>query len=633
MPINYVDLGSSVENKKSRKFALKKPAIIILSLFALLLIVLGSFSFYFYSKYKTLSNDLNVVSAQVKTVQKGIEEQDVPKVKSSLKELRSSLKTTQKDLSKFSLLGKLPVLNGYYNDANHALKAALYGTDAGELVADSVMPFTDILGLKGSKVNVTAEEKIQILAVKVLPSLAKKSDKLEGLIRAIETEVTYLDPDRYSENLIIKGFKIRETLLMTQRSLNDFEKFLPSLRYALEAIPSILGYQSEKTYMIWFQNDKELRATGGFITAYAIAKVKNGKLVDIKSDDIYQLDLRFAPFEPPPAVLRKYLGMGIFAIRDTNLSPDYKVSAKKFESFYSKITSMPKIDGIIAVDTELVREFLEITGPIKIEKYNETFSAENNETYNIPDVIYKLELYAEKVFSGERGRKGLIGDLMNEILDRLLSAPPDQFPKILGTTREAAEQKHILAYFHDQKAQDLVENLNYAGRIKDYDGDYLHVNNSNFAGLKGNLYIKEKIEQDITISGDGTITKKVKITLSNTEKADGWLNAIYRNWMRVYVPKDSKLKEKKVYTDFAEKNDLDKTTWESYSLTYPLKESATYFSYELPFKVKKSSVYRLLVQKQPGTTDPHMIIRVNGKIFQEFDLKKDTEIKFNVKDV
>ena len=126
------------------------------------------------------------------------------------------------------------------------------------------------------------------------------------------------------------------------------------------------------------------------------------------------------------------------------------------------------------------------------------------------------------------------------------------------------------------------------------------------------------------------MNKKVKVTLRNTEKADGWLNGVYQNWMRIYVPKGSKLTEKKVLSDFAEKGELGKRVWESFSKTQPLKSSETSFTYQLPFTVKKGEIYKLLIQKQPGTTDPHMIIRVNGKKIQEFDLKKDKEIEFKV---
>ncbi|OGY21668.1 MAG: hypothetical protein A2126_01865 [Candidatus Woykebacteria bacterium GWB1_45_5] len=626
MPITHVTLDGEKLVRGKRKGKWLK---IFLTTFLVLFILVAAPSVYFYPKVKTLSADLNLVSQGSQKVQKAIEVQDIAKAKEEVSGLHSSLRKTETDLEKLHLVGRLPLVNGYYNDATHALRAGILGAQAGEMVIDSILPFSDILGFKGAKSDLKAEEKVEALVTKVFPSLSPKATELEKMLGEIKNEVDQIRPERYPDNFTVKGYRIHETLVTAQEGLNKAEEYLPVLKDALDSLPQTLGYQQEKTYLLWFQNDKELRPTGGFLTAYAIARVKNGKLLDIESDDIYELDKKFTPFEPPPPVL-KYVNTLIFTVRDSNLSPDFKLSAEKFESFYTRIKNMPKIDGIIAIDTELVRKFLEVTGPIKTKKHKETFSAEIDKKYKIPDVVYKLELYAEKIHSQSTDRKAIIGDLMDSMLEKLFSAPPDKFPKILETFLAAAEAKNVLFYFHDQGAQSLAEDLNYAGRIKDFDGDYLHVNNANFGGLKGNLYIKASVNQDITIANDGTVTKKVAVTLSNTEKADGWLNSYYQNWMRVYVPEGSRLLEKKVSKDFAEKKEIGKMVWESFSVTYPLKSSETYFSYQLPFKVKKGDIYKLLIQKQPGTTDPHMVIRVNGKKIQEFDLKKDTEIEFKV---
>lgn len=628
MPITYVEIDHKKIVKRTRKIPWKK---VFLGAAGFLLAFSTVSTFYFYPRVKAVAADVDKVSNQVKLLQAAVDKQDVPRAKETIMILQKDLRQTQKDLNKLGVVRWVPLANLYYNDANHTLAASILATEAGEIVADSILPFGDILGLKGVKSNLKAEEKVEVLVTKVFPSLSEHTKELEDLLGQIKQELDQINPSRYPPGLSVDGVSVRSGLSEAKSAMDKAEGSLPILKDAVEALPSILGSKKEKTYLLWFQNDKELRPTGGFITAYGIARVKNGKLIDVTSDDIYGLDSRFSPSESPPDVLRKYLNLKIYPIRDSNLSPDFKISAKKFESFYNTIPNQPKIDGIIALDTELVRRFLEITGPITVAKYNETFSAEPHPVYKIPDVVYKLELYAQVLLKGSRQRKGLVGDLMNGMLEKLFSAPPEKFPIIFETFVKSAGSKNIQFYFHDLQAQKLVEEVGYAGRIDtDFTGDYLHVNNANFAGLKGNLYIKSRVEQDIVIAKDGTVTKKVKQTLRNTERADGWLNSVYRNFMRLYAPKGSKLIEKHIFADFAEKEELGKRVWESFSTTLPLDFSETSFTYRLPFKIKKGETYKLLIQKQGGTTDPHMIIRVNGKKLFEFDLKKDVRLEFKV---
>ena len=155
------------------------------------------------------------------------------------------------------------------------------------------------------------------------------------------------------------------------------------------------------------------------------------------------------------------------------------------------------------------------------------------------------------------------------------------------------------------------------------------MNNSNVAGLKGNFFTKFAIEQDIAIKDDGTLVKKVTTTINNTFRYDGWLNAVYQNWLRLYVPEGSKLIEKNIEIDLEQKNELGKEVWAAFSRTPPLSSTSSSFTYELPFKVKKGSTYKMLIQKQGGYI-PRMIIVVNGKKLFDFDLKKDIELEFKI---
>ncbi|MEX0616514.1 MAG: DUF4012 domain-containing protein [Candidatus Woykebacteria bacterium] len=630
MGISELNIEGDKVAKKSKHTLLKRLAIIFGVLFVLILGAASYVGLYVVPNVKAFQVSIEGSYEKAKKIQKAAEAEDIPKVKEEATNLKESLNELKNNLEKFSFARFVPIAGGYYNDANHLLVAGVAAAEAGEIAADGILPFSDVLGLKGHKTKTTAKEKTQFIVKKVVPSLVPLLGELEGKINVIDEELNQVNPDRYPASFKIKEFSVRQGLTDAKGNVHHVRNFLPDIKLIVNTLPSILGEPKEKTYLVLFQNDKEIRATGGFITAYAVAKVRAGELVDIESDDIYKLDRKFSPKEAPPEPLRKYLILKIFPIRDSNLSPDFKTSAEKFESFYKTIPAVSKVDGILALDTEFVRAFMEITGPIKVEKLGDTFSAKNNE-YGISDVVYKLELYAETVFKGSSERKSFIGDLMDALIDKVLNAKPEQFEPLFNTFLEQANEKHILFYFHDESAQKIVEKFNFAGRIKDYDGDYLHVNNSNFAGLKANLFITQTIEQDIITSSDGTITKKVKVTLNNpNNKLLGWLNSYYRNWMRVYVPKNSKLINKEVQTDFKESADLDKKVFEGFTVTPPLGNSVTIFTYELPFKIKPGDEYKMLLQRQPGMDATKMIIRLNGKEVEKFNLLNDKEIKIKL---
>ncbi len=630
MAIKELNLKGETVSKSARK----KYLIIALSIVGvLLLFLIGSISYVglvVIPNTKDFTANVQGAYDQAEKVQEAIEDEDVVKAKEEILELKKELEISQKDLDAMSFVRYIPVVNGYYNDAQHLISAGILAAEAGEIAADGILPFADVLGLKGNKAKTTAKEKTEIIVKEVLPALNPLVDQLENRLNLIDEELVQVDPYRYSEGMRIKGFNVRSGLIEAKEGVDKAQEIMPDVNNLLAVAPDILGHPKKKTYLILFQNDKELRGTGGFITSYAIANVKSGKLVDIKSEDIYKLDSRFIPVEPPPEPLRKYLGLKIYPIRDVNLSPDFATSAEKFESFYNTIPEVPKVDGIIALDTEFVDSLLEFTGPIKLEKIGETFSSEKNE-YGVSDFFYKMELYAQKIFKGSSERKSFIGDLMNEIIDRVLNAPPEKFEAIAKIFIKDAQEKHIQFYFKDEAAQEIVKKFNVAGEIKDYDGDYLHLNNSNFAGLKANAFIKYKIEQDIITSEDGTVTKKVIVTLTNTSgQLVGWLNSNYRNWMRVYIPDGSKLITQESQADFEEAKDLNKKVFESFSITSPLTSSTSSFTYELPFKVKPGEEYKMLIQKQAGTTSTEIIIRLNGKVIDKFDLTTDKEIKFKL---
>ncbi len=594
----------------------------VLVILGLLLAVL------FYPQVRTLSQEVETTYSQAKKLETSLKDRDIKQSEQDLKVLQDQLKVIRGKFNNLGFVRFVPVAAGYYKDSEHLLNAADIGAEIGRRALVAVDPFGAILGFKGTTDTLNAEQKAEQLVTKVIPSLVPIVDDVTGKLALIEKEINGVDPDHYPPNFEIRGVKVRESLNLAKQTLKTVHEFLPQVKPLLLAAPEVAGTPVEKTYLVLLQNDKELRPTGGFITAYALVKVKNGQIVSKDSDDIYHMDQLYKRTEIAPEAIQKYIGHNSLPIRDSNISPDYKISAIKFESMYNTIKGFPKVDGVFALDTEFVRTILEATGPVTTKKTKETFSAENNRL-GIPDVVYKLELISEKINGGKNDRKGIVGELMDTLMDKITNAKTDEFPKYVKAVLKTIEEKHLLFYFHNNVIQDFAEKYNAAGQIHSYNGDYFHLNNSNFGGLKGNIYIKQAVVQDINIDDSGTVTKKVDVTLTNPVKADGWLNSIYLNWMRIYVPRSSKLISEKVQKDFTSGEELGKEVYRGYSATSPLNKSIANFTYQLPFKVTQGEPYKMLIQKQPGIGELEMTIKINGVTKEHFMLREDKELKIN----
>lgn len=575
---------------------------------------------------------------QVKVTMASLKRQDIAQAEKDLKKTREDLKDTQAKLNLLFILRFIPGPNIYYNDALHLVKAGFYGLDAADDLVVAIKPYADVLGLKGqgSFVSGSAEDRIQT-AVKTMDKVTPKIDDISASLNKAKTEIDNLDPNHYPA--FIFGDKVHSSIATALKLADDGTTFVDEARPLIKVLPSLLGEPTDKRYLVIFQNDKELRPTGGFMTAYAIFRLSHGVVHVDKSEDIYSLDATVPNKPKAPEPILKYLPKVYnLNLRDTNLSPDFPTSMDEFNKMYKTAGDYQKVDGIIAVDTQALVAAMKILGDITTG--GQTFTTKTDPRCNCPQVIYELEVYADQPVNYLKGnRKGLIGDLMYEIMNKAFSSSPKQYwgPLVQAAFSQIA-QKHIMFNLNNSEAQKGILAVNAGGKIMSFEGDYFHLNEANFGGDKANLYIDQDVTQEYSISGDGTITKTVTVNYKNPfkpsdcnlERGGLCLNADFRDWFRIYVPKGSKLVENKgsevkmlTYDEFG------KTVFEGFLTVRPLGIARLSVTYTLPFKLAKNSPLPLMIQKQPGTDNDTYTIKINGRDKASFTLDTDQTLKLN----
>ncbi len=586
-------------------------------------------------KAATIYKDSQKIYSQAKLAGDAVKKQNAVLARDELVKTRKQIEAFQKETQSLSFLKFIPLLGSFYGDVDHVLNASIHGTNAAIITAESIIPYADVLGLKGEKSFVmgSAEDRIR-LAVKTMGKVVPKIDDIDKELTLAKTEMDKVDTKKYPNFWLFKKMRTRidEVKTISDQAVVAVTEGKPLIK----VLPELLGEPKSKKYLVLFQNDNELRPTGGFLTFYAIFRVDQGVIHIDNSSDIYKLDDSISYHPTAPDIILKYLPkVGTLNIRDINLSPDFAVSMKDFRSMYAKSSMKSDIDGIIAIDTKFLVHIIDILG--EVQAGGQTFTAKQDPACNCPQVVYQLELNTTKPVGYVReNRKAIVGDLLYATMQKALSSSPKLYwGKLFQSALSDAAEKHVLFSLDNQDAQKGMEALNWAGRIKDYQGDYFHVNDANFGGAKSNMYTTQNVKMEYQVAGDGSISKTVTISYRNPqpysdcnlERGGLCLNAILRNFQRLYVPQGSTLdnvKGSEVKTE--SKKDLGKTYFESFFTVNPLGKASIIYNYKLPFKLKAGSALPLLIQKQPGVGTVAFEIDMNGKKVKSFDLKQDTEL-------
>ena len=376
------------------------------------------------------------------------------------------------------------------------------------------------------------------------------------------------------------------------------------------------GFEQEKNYLLLFQNNMELRPSGGFIGNIGFLKIKNGQVQYFASHDTTIYDGYGQAQTEPPAPLRKYLGLANWQSRDANWSADFPTAAQKTEELYWLVGGLEdgpaQFDGVIAINAAILPALLDYTGPLTLDKYAITFNKDN--------VLYDLEYEVEKGYV-DRGleagdRKLMFKELLAVVMDKLTSKNLFKLTKLKDVLISQLNQKNIQVYFKDESLQQEVSKRGWAGQVyQETSSDYLMLVEANLDARKSNYYVKRSLDYTVDLDKEKPLVN-LKISYEHQGHYNDWFNHDYLCYLRVYVPQDSWLLGAKGFEDDSSfETDLNKKVFGHWLVVPTNSGKSVELTYELPAEFKDKP-YQLLVQKQSGVDQIPIKVRIihNGKV-------------------
>ncbi len=403
--------------------------------------------------------------------------------------------------------------------------------------------------------------------------------------------------------------------------------YAPSMASAGTTLAQVMGEPQSQRYLVMFENSGELRATGGFMTAYGYLVMSHGKVASVSSQNIYTLSSKVRYRPPASMVIHRYLYLWHWHLRDSNWSPNVPTAVQNIYKFYDSVPGAPKVNGTILVTTWFVDRLLYDVGPVTVP------TNLGPVTVTAKNANYEMEYMAEKSGLSQSERKGFISVMMNTILKKAFHAHGLLLERILGTVIQALQQKLLLVNFNAGPAQNLLQQLNWAGTVdRRVSGNYLQVVDENLGGHKDNYFIKESVAVDVKKVGTRTL-ETVKITWVNPAPPDGnWLVVPYTAWIRLYLPTGTKLLHIHGENGPIQQYDnrvVNKTVIGTHvtipnklTASAPPSQGSLTYSLLLPSKIP---IQQLTLQKQPGVREIHYDVNIDG-VKKHLSLYQDTTL-------
>lgn len=319
----------------------------------------------------------------------------------------------------------------------------------------------------------------------------------------------------------------------------DFDKYKTLVLQGgvlVEKLPLLLGGVESKTYLVLFQNNMEIRPTGGFIGSYGLVTFDKGRLSDFTVSDVYSADGQLKGHVEPPLPIKEYLGEANWWLRDSNWDPDFPTSAKRAEWFLDKEMDQ-EVDGVVAVDLFVVKDLLNLTNSIFLSDYNLTIT---------PDNFYeKVQSEVENnFFPGTHKKASFLTALSRNLLEEIRSLEISQKNKVLSKIYKNLEERHIQAFIHEESTQTALESLSWGGSVVKPDcgegcyADTVGIVEANLGVNKSNYFVERNVDLNIDI-GDSEISRTLKINLKNSANSDLGLSGKYGVYIRFLVAEDS----------------------------------------------------------------------------------------------
>ncbi|NMN00626.1 chemotaxis protein [Bifidobacterium sp. DSM 109958] len=297
-------------------------------------------------------------------------------------------------------------------------------------------PFVDLMNLAGSLSGFSMEDKtIDVSALLQVPDIVQR------VHADIAQEVRALGELRQPR--ITAVGRVVES---GRSALESVDSLLTQYDDLVSLIPSLLGADGARTYLVAIYNPAELRSGGGMVGNIAAVTADRGRVTI--GDFVVTTDYQYAdqPFDKQGALEAAIFGNQVYAYpQTTTVNPNFQRAAVTLKNLWQAQEGNRNTDvaGVFALDPVFMQALIGATGDVTLSD-GTVLNGQNAVSFFLSDLYTKHPDFVEQNNFTNESSKRIMSSVMSNVSASTASA-------VLRAVKSSSSSGHFKAWMNDDR--------------------------------------------------------------------------------------------------------------------------------------------------------------------------------------
>jgi hypothetical protein len=323
---------------------------------------------------------------------------------------------------------------------------------------------------------------------------------------ATKSSAVFADAADRLDRIDADGFvsPLREELARLRDEVHLAAASLDTARRASELMPRLLGGEGPRDYLLVFQTNAELRATGGLPGVMSLVHAENGRVDITRQSSAGAMGRLGKPVLPLTAEEVQLYGrqLGTYFL-DSNFTPDLPRAAELWRARWRHETGTD-IDGVFVVDPVAVSYLLGTTG-IQVE----------GRTLTEQTLVTEVEHLAYLRYDNQVSQDGFFNTVADTAFDVFANGHGNPVDLVTGLIRGVNERRILMHSFAPDE-QALIAGTTIAGEVHaaPTDAPQVGVYLNDGTGAKMSFFLDHEVQVTSISCEDGrqTLAGRLRVT-------------------------------------------------------------------------------------------------------------------------